>query len=95
MENKFKIKTLKAKATRCMDIQSLMELYCTLSITQSIQVAAYVYASACEKMFSTELSSTHNYIPTVEEDMFKSIIAGDSFEEFMQENGDYYIREFA
>lgn len=94
MGSNFKLKTLKAKAVRCGDILSIMELYNTICPAKRIRVAAYVYTAACEKLFSPQLSSAHNYLVTVEEDMFKSIIAGDSFEEFMDENGAHYIKEF-
>lgn len=63
-----------------------IQLYQTIDTERGLQLSHNLYRFAERKLYNNESTTTHTYLSSLEQDMIKAIIAGDSAETFVTEN---------
>lgn len=81
---------LQIKVRRMRRLYLFIYLYDSLQGHRRIELLNYLLASAYDMLYTDSASANHNHVTALEEDMIKSILAGDSFEEFYSTCGQLY-----
>jgi len=82
------------KVNRMRRMYLLISLYRHVQGEMQVRLLHYLLASAYEKLYHNVPASTYNHLTALEEDMLKSILAGDTFEDFYSTAGQLHLKTF-